>query len=541
LPGRLRDRAAMSIADQVISPLRRMSAVLAFLAVTGCTGGGSPLAANVDYERDRRMFTAGYEDIDQYYIVKEDLGNLTVGGLSALAALDQKITVDRQDGKFYLNYGGTKAASFVVTGNFDADDWAKLTSGALVTARKVSPAVAKADSEVIYQTVFGGILVRLDQFSRYAGHDSAIENRATREGFGGIGVRIAVEDGKVRVVSVMHYTPAERVGLHVDDVITAIEGTPTKGLDQQAVVGMLRGPDGSRVLLTVQRGTNEKPLSFAVIRAHVVPETVTYRREGNIAYIRLYGFNQGTADSLRREIDNARSDMGENMRGVVLDLRGNPGGLLDQAVAVSDLFLNSGRIVSTHGRNPDSHQYFEATPGDVIDGLPMAVLINGNSASASEIVAAALQDNDRAVVIGSNSYGKGTVQELRRLPNDGELTLTWARFHAPSGYTLHHVGVLPSICTNKADEDATQLMAELAAGKLPPLPLEQRSAASPEDTAALDKIRAVCPVYHSERAVDLEVAIRLLGQPRLYARAVALAEPIARASATLSGFSPTTP
>jgi carboxyl-terminal processing protease len=531
----------MSIATRLISPLRRMPALLAFLAVAGCTNGGSSLAANVDYDRDRRMFIAGYEDIDQYYILKEDLGNLTVGGLSALAAIDPKIAVQRKDAKIYLVYAGTTAASFVATDNFDADDWAVLTAGALVTARKVSPAIDKAGSEAVYRAIFNGMLARLDQFSRYAGRDAALENRATREGFGGIGVRIAVEDGKVRVVSVMHYTPAERVGLHADDIITAIDGAPTKGLDQQAVVGMLRGPDDSRVLLTVQRGTNNKPLSFAVTRAHVVPETVTYRREGDIAYIRMYGFNQGTADSLRREIDSARSDIGDNMRGVVLDLRGNPGGLLDQAVAVSDMFLRSGRIVSTHGRNPDSHQVFEATSGDVINGLPIAVLINGNSASASEIVAAALQDNDRAVVIGSNSYGKGTVQELRRLPNDGELTLTWARFHAPSGYTLHHVGVLPSICTNKDDEDATQLLADLGAGKLPPLPVEQRNATSPDDTAGLDKIRSACPVYHLERTVDLQVALRLLTQPRLYARAVALAEPIGKASATLPDLSLTPP
>ncbi len=531
----------MSLATQLISPLRRMPALLAFLAVAGCTTGGSSLAANADYERDKRMFTAGYEDIDQYYIIKEDLGNLTVGGLSALASIDQKISVQRKDGKLDLDYGGVPAASFAVTDSFEADDWANLTAEALVTARTVSPAVAKASSEAVYQAVFNGMLARLDQFSRYAGHDAAAENRATREGFGGIGVRIAVEDGKVRVVSVMHYTPAERVGLHADDIIIGIDGKPTKGLDQQAVVNMLRVPDDSRVLLSVQRGTQDKPLAFAVTRAHVVPETVTYRREGDIAYIRLYGFNQGTADSLRREIDNARSDMGDNLRGVVLDLRGNPGGLLDQAVAVSDLFLNGGRIVSTHGRNPDSHQYFEATPGDMLNGLPVAVLINGNSASASEIVAAALQDNDRAVVIGSNSYGKGTVQELRRLPNDGELTLTWARFHAPSGYTLHHVGVLPSICTTKGDEDATALMADLSAGKLPALPVEQRSVTSPDDIPGLDKIRAVCPVDHGEPTVDLDVALRILEQPRLYTRAIALAEPISKSSATLPAEDPTPP
>jgi carboxyl-terminal processing protease len=531
----------MSFAARLILSLRRTPAMLAFLAVAGCTNGGPSLAANVDYDRDKRMFIAGYEDIDQYYIRKEDLGDLTVGGLSALASLDQKISVKRSEGKFDVVYAGATAADFEVTSGFGADDWASLTADALVTARKVSPAIEKAGSEAVYQAVFNGMMARLDQFSRYASHDAATENRATREGFGGIGVRIAVEDGKVRIVSVMHYTPAERAGLLTDDLITTIDGTPTKGLDQQAVVNMLRGPDDSRVVLTIQRGSAEKPLSFAVNRAHVVPETVTYRREGDIAYFRIYGFNQGTADSLQRELENARSDLGHSMRGVVLDLRGNPGGLLDQAVGVSDLFLNSGRIVSTHGRNPDSHQYFEATPGDEIDGLPIAVLINGNSASASEIVAAALQDNERAVVIGSNSYGKGTVQELRRLPNDGELSLTWARFHAPSGYTLHHVGVLPSICTNKGEEDATELLAELGPGKLPPLPIEQRNATSPEDTPGLDKIRAVCPVYHAERAVDLQLAIRLLGQPQLYARAISLAEPIAKASAVLPDVSLTSP
>src|ERR1700736_3541865 len=142
----------MSIATRLISPLRRMPALLAFLAVAGCTNGGSSLAANVDYDRDRRMFIAGYEDIDQYYIIKEDLGNLTVGGLSALASIDQKFSVQRKDGKFDLDYGGVPAASFVVTDGFEADDWATLTAGALVTARKVSPSVAKASSEAIYQT-----------------------------------------------------------------------------------------------------------------------------------------------------------------------------------------------------------------------------------------------------------------------------------------------------------------------------------------------------------------------------------------------------
>ena len=226
------------------------------------------------------------------------------------------------------------------------------------------------------------------------------------------------------------------------------------------------------------------------------------------------------------------------MRGVILDLRGDPGGVLDQAVAVSDLFLNSGRIVSTRGRNPESYQSYEATPGDIAHGLPMAVLINGNSASASEIVAAALQDNDRAVLIGSNSYGKGTVQTVPRLPNNGELTLTWARYYAPSGYTLNHIGILPSICTNAGDEDATDLLAELGNGALQPVPVVARNATSPDDTAALDKLRDTCPSYKSERAVDLQVAIRLLTQPRLYEEAIKLAAPPGQRPAIQSAVTP---
>jgi carboxyl-terminal processing protease len=505
--------------------LRCFSALLAFLSMAGCGGANSPLAGGSDYDRDRRMFNAAYEDVDQFYIQKPDMQNLAVGGLSALAAIDSRLAFKPADGKLDLVYAGKTMAVFTLADRAGADDWAALTADAIVAARAVSPDMQKADSEVVYKDVLGGITARLDPFSRYAGRDLAAENRASREGFGGIGVRISLEDGTVRIVSVMHYTPAERVGLRADDVITAIDGAPTKGLEQQAVVNMLRGPVDSRVSLTVQRSGNAQPLTVAVRRAHVVPETVTYRREGNIGYFRIYQFNQDTSESLQREIENARSDMGaDQMRGIVLDLRDDPGGLLDQAVDVANLFMSGGRIVSTQGRHPDSRQYYEATGSDITHGLPVAVLINGGSASASEIVAAALQDSGRAVIIGSNSYGKGTVQTVLRMPNEGEFTLTWARFHAPSGYTLHHLGVLPTICTDNADQDATAIMSELGTGQIKPVPVAERDSVSPDDTPSLDKLRAECPAYRGTRAVDLDVALRLLNQPRLYARAVALAE-----------------
>ncbi|MGH6882047.1 MAG: S41 family peptidase, partial [Hypericibacter sp.] len=235
------------------------------------------------------------------------------------------------------------------------------------------------------------------------------------------------------------------------------------------------------------------------------------------------GFNSDTSESLEREISNAKSEIGVgNITGYVLDLRGNPGGLLDEAVAVSDVFMQKGRIVSTHGRHPDSHQYFEATAGDLADGRPIVVLVNGNSASASEIVAAALQDSGRAVVVGSNSYGKGTVQTVLRLPNSGELTLTWARFHAPSGYTLNKLGVLPSICTN--GHSPSELMTELEHNELRAIPVAERNALKPTDTAEMDKLRKACPQVKSEPATDVEMALDLIHKPLLYARAVSLGE-----------------
>jgi carboxyl-terminal processing protease len=517
---------------------RRFPAAVVFLAIAGCSTASSPLAANPDYQRDRRMFTATYEDIDELYIRKVDLEDLAIGGLAGLAAIDQRITAKQDGNQIDLLYQDKLDATFTTNDKFTPDDWAALMTNGVAAAKDASPVIAAADSEAIYKAVLNGMVARLhDPFSRYAGRDQAADNRASREGFGGIGVYISTDEGVVRITGVEHYLPAEKAGLQPGDVIAAVDGVPMKGLDQTRAVGMLRGPVDSRVLLTIQRKGMDHTLDVALTRALVVPETVTYHREGNIAYFRIYMFNEDTAQSLRREFDNARTEIGaDRLRGVILDLRGDPGGVLDQAVAVADLFMNGGRIVSTHGRTPESQQYFDATSGDITNGLPIAVLINGNSASAAEIVAAALQDSGRAVIIGSNSYGKGTVQTVQELPNSGELALTWARYYAPSGYTLNHIGVLPQICTNAGDEDATDLLSELSGGKLKAVPVAARNSTSTDDIPALDKLRETCPAYKSERAVDLQVAIRLLTQPQLYAEAVSLAAVPAPTSATQSAL-----
>jgi carboxyl-terminal processing protease len=290
------------------------------------------------------------------------------------------------------------------------------------------------------------------------------------------------------------------------------------------VVDRLRGPVDSKVEVTVKRADKAEPFSLAILRAHVVPESVTYRREGDVAYFRIYSFNSETAESLKRAVSDAEQEIGTRLKGLVLDLRDNPGGLLNQSVAVSNLFLTEGRVVSTHGRHPDSHQFFEASGDDITNGKPIAVLVDGDSASAAEIVAAALQDNRRAVVVGSNTYGKGTVQTVLPMPNQGEITLTWARFHAPSGYTLHHLGVLPTVCT-ASYSNAEAVLQDLNSGKLPMVPTDRRNLTKPDDTAGLDSLRKTCPARETENPIDLDVALKLVRAPEVYAEAVHLAEP----------------
>jgi len=508
----------------------RLPLLLALATVVGCSGVDPP-AGKSDHGLDHDMFTTGYEAIDELYVQKPDLRQAAISGLSSLAKVDGRLSVAPENGKLDLDYDGKIAATFIAGGSLGPDDWADVTTNAIAAARKVSPKVEKADSETIYKAVFDGMLSHLDRFSRYEGREEAADEHAMLEGFGGLGVDITIDAGVVRIVGIQRFTPAERAGLLADDIVAAIDGVATKSLDEQTVVDRLRGPVGSKVTLTIERAGAEQPLEITLRRAHIVPETVAYKREGDVAYVQVSEFNESTAARLRSELETARSDIGSSrMRGIVLDLRDDPGGLLNQGVAVADLFIGSGPIVSTRGRDPDSNQHFNASDGDMTKGQPMAVLINGDSASAAEIVASALQDSGRAVVIGSNSYGKGTVQTVLDMPNGGELVLTWARFFAPSGYTLNHLGVLPTICTDGAEGRAPAIMAELAKGQLKAVPVDERNSTSPDDTAALDRLRALCPAYHGTHAVDLDVALHLLAEPRLYSSALALAEPKAKAA-----------
>jgi carboxyl-terminal processing protease len=508
-----------NIAPRILPP----AAIVILLTLAGCGSMEESSASTGDRNETQDMLVTGMSDIDAVYIERVNLGDVAVEGLKRLDAFDPAIGLRRNSTQVELDVEGRDPVRFDSPSAYDATDWGELAARYIDTAKLESPKLALTPPEQIYEAVFDGMVSKLDGFSRYSSAADADDNRASREGFGGIGVKVAVADGKVRIISVMQYTPAQRAGLQPEDIILAIDGQDVAGMDQRQVVEKLRGPVDSRVELTLLRADMAAPTAVLLSRAHVVPETVVYHPEGRIAYFHIYGFNSDTAESLEREIAHAKSEIGAaDITGYVLDLRSNPGGLLDEAVAVADVFMQRGRIVSTHGRHPDSHQYFEATAGDLANGKPIVVLVNGNSASASEIVAAALQDSGRAVVIGSNSYGKGTVQTVLRLPNNGELTLTWARFHAPSGYTLNKLGVLPSICTS--GHSPMELMTELEHNQLRAIPVAERNALKPTDTSEMEKLRKLCPQVKSEPATDVEMALDLIRRPLLYNRAVALGE-----------------
>ncbi|MGQ0742452.1 MAG: S41 family peptidase [Alphaproteobacteria bacterium] len=303
------------------------------------------------------------------------------------------------------------------------------------------------DAELINAAI-KGMVSSLDPHSTYLDAKSYSDMQVqTRGEFGGLGLEVTMEDGLVKVVAPIDDTPASRAGLKAGDYIAQIDGQPITGGDLNDAVEKMRGPEGSKVTLTILRKGEKKPFDVALIRAVIRIHSVKFRREGNIGYIRVTTFNERTASGMDRAIKELKREIGPSLKGYVIDLRNNPGGLLDQAISVSDDFLSGGEIVSTRGRRPQDTQRFNARGGDIADGKPIVVLINEGSASASEIVAGALQDHRRATVVGMKSFGKGSVQTIIPLggQHGGALRLTTAKYYTPAGRSIQAAGIDPDI------------------------------------------------------------------------------------------------
>ncbi|MBR9973011.1 S41 family peptidase [Magnetospirillum sulfuroxidans] len=300
------------------------------------------------------------------------------------------------------------------------------------------------DDELI-EAALNGMLTSLDPHSSYLNAKNAKDMDINTKGeFGGLGIEVTMESGWVKVVSPIDETPAFRAGLQPGDFITHLDGEPVQGLSLSEAVDRMRGLVNTDIKLTIRRNGNA-PFDVKLTRAVIKIQTVRSHAEGKIGYVRITQFSATTDTDLRKHVDQLKKDIGKDLGGFVVDLRNNPGGLLDQAIAVSDDFLEKGEIVSTRSRKAEDTQRFNAKPGDITGGLPVVLLVNDGSASASEIVAGALQDHRRALVLGTRSFGKGSVQTLMPLGQYGSMRLTTARYYTPSGRSIQAVGIEPDI------------------------------------------------------------------------------------------------
>lgn len=331
--------------------------------------------------------------------------------------------------------------------------------------------VEEVEPKALIEAAINGMLTSLDPHSSYLSPDDAADMRTqTRGEFGGLGIEVTQEEGFVKVVSPIDGTPADAAGMEAGDFITHVNGESVLGLTLDQAVERMRGPVGSEIIITVVREGEPEPFDVSIIRDIIKLTAARARTEGETVVLRVTTFNDNTydnlADGLAKEVEAAGGM--DNINGVVLDLRNNPGGLLTQAIRVSDAFLEKGEIVSTRGRNPEDGDRYNATPGDLIDGKPIVVLINGGSASASEIVAGALKDHRRAIIVGTKSFGKGSVQTIMPLRGDGAMRLTTARYYTPSGRSIQNLGVSPDIIvkqprrvtTTQAEDEARGIRSE---------------------------------------------------------------------------------
>jgi carboxyl-terminal processing protease len=312
--------------------------------------------------------------------------------------------------------------------------------------------VEPVEDKKLLRDAIQGMLAGLDPHSSFLDPEGFKELRVGTEGeFGGLGIEVTMEDGFVKVVSPIEDTPAARAGLKTGDLIIRLDSKAVKGMALNEAVKQMRGKPGSDIVLTVVREGQPKPLTFTLTRAVIKVQSIKQRMlENGFGYVRITQFQANTGDGLKDALAKLKLQNKTNLTGLVLDLRNNPGGVLNAAVAVSDAFLSSGLIVYTEGRVADAELKFSATPADLINGAPMVVLVNGGSASASEIVAGALQDHKRAVIMGTKTFGKGSVQTILPMSGGSALKITTARYYTPNGRSIQATGILPDVVTEEA-------------------------------------------------------------------------------------------
>jgi carboxyl-terminal processing protease len=476
---------------------------------------GTQLAASV--------YASGLAFMQPRTLDPETISQLTIWGLNGLTALDPDLLVSLQRQALQLSLPGRVLTRIDLPRDEKPDSWATLAANLADVAWAASPRIRRAGTTGIITNFFDEIFNHLDPYSRYVPPEEAVEDRAHRSGSAGVGVTLMGEGNRIVVESVIADGPAAAAGIHAGDMILSVNGQRARSTDLGMVGDWLAGPEGTKIWITL-RGREGRIRTVPVTRANVPPETVFAERLHDALLIRITDFNRETSERVAHVLTStlrSAADTPHPVSGIILDLRGNRGGLVEEAIGVADEFLNAGIIAAAAGRDPDATRVWWSDGSQLADDLPVIVTVDGRTASAAEIVSAALADRGRAVVVGSATLGKGLVQTIAPLPDGGELYVTWSRVLAPRGWPLQGLGVMPQVCTSGGRDELESQLASLDAGTQPMADTitRSRAARAPVPPAQVLAIRGACPAAEGSDA-DLAAAEFLIQHPAAYVTAL---------------------
>ncbi|MCK2165602.1 S41 family peptidase [Thalassospira xiamenensis] len=496
-------------------PIMRVAGMVGIcLLLAGCaTQRGDAIISNDD-QQTRDVMSQAIELVATRYIDPVGREQIVVNALDGLSAIDPNIRIGMTPDEIILGYNGKTVRNLALP---DADSeeqdtllWTELTLKGVGIYRVYSPDLRHADALSVQSALVSGSIKNLDRYSRYEGPNQAETARTRRDGYIGVGVRLIGGDGYPVIKKVHEDSPAAKAGLDIGDQLISVNGVNLYNRTAAYASDLLHGEEGTRVTIEINGADSQVITPIEIMRERVISRTVFTEIRDNVLIARIASFNSATAQSLGDEILKADLFPG-GLRGVILDLRGNRGGLLQQGVEVADLFIAGGPIANTRSRVMAARHIFKANPEDLTRGAPLVVLIDGRTASSAELVAAALQDRNRAVLIGSTSFGKGSVQAINDLSNKGTLTFTWSQMTAPSGYTFDRIGLFPAICTTASGiAPNDQIRSALAHRDDMVAIMTKWRKLDYQNEKARQDLRNVCPARQGIDENDIDIALELI-------------------------------
>ena len=497
----------------------RIGALLLSLLIAPAHAQPVPTAGGFDPRLVTSVYATALSFMAPRTLEPVAVSQLTIWGLHGLTALDPDLNTELRDGQLLLTAKGRVLTTRPPPAGNDVEGWATAAAELASTAVAVSMPVRRASTQGVVQSFFDELFNHLDPYSRYVAPQDAGEDRERRSGEAGAGLRVIRRGAAILVVEAIADGPGALAGIHPGDTIVAVDGQSVQGKDALTVANWIAGPEETYVVVD-WRGRDGRKRSAELERAMVPPETVVSQRVGDMLLIQISAFNRSTDTHLEHAIEQGIAGT-HPPDGIVLDLRGNRGGLLRQAVSAAEMLLAPGIVATTAGRDPQATRIWRAASGELAEDMPVVVMVDGRSASAAEILAAALADRGRGVVVGSSTLGKGLVQTIAPLPDGGELFVTWSRVLAPLGWPIQGLGVLPQVCTSLGQDTLNWQLGLLANGQQPmaqALAIE-RAARAPLPPAQILAIRSACPAAEG-RDSDLDAARLLIHDPAAYAAAL---------------------